>query len=168
MTKNDMPTYPKANDPDFVEKRRTYMREYQRRLNATPEGKAANKARKNRYRAKSGVKEKERKYARTRIARMYETKKGRDHLRSLSFKTHHGITRSEANTMIEAQNGLCAICKKPPKGKGNCSRLHVDHCHSTNKIRLMLCSNCNRALGFVDENIETLQAMIVYIKSHRP
>lgn len=40
----------------------------------------------------------------------------------------------------------------------------VDHCHTTGKVRGLLCNNCNTALGLVDDKIEVLKRMIKYLK----
>lgn len=45
-------------------------------------------------------------------------------------------------------------------------RLCLDHCHDTGRIRGVLCSNCNTALGLVHENIETLRNLIKYVGEH--
>ena len=43
---------------------------------------------------------------------------------------------------------------------------HVDHNHTTKKVRGLLCNNCNAALGFAKENVATLELLIKYIKEH--
>lgn len=70
--------------------------------------------------------------------------------------------------MFEAQNGLCAICGEPEIGSQNgvVMRLAIDHCKKTNKIRELLCANCNRGLGMFGENIEILASAIKYLTKH--
>ena len=54
------------------------------------------------------------------------------------------LTREQYTALIEAQEGLCAICRKAPaEGK----RLAVDHCHSTGVVRALLCTYCNVTVG---------------------
>ncbi len=69
--------------------------------------------------------------------------------------------------MLFAQNEACAICKNPEtaKHKGVLKKLAVDHCHISLKIRGLLCSNCNQALGKFKENLETLINAINYLKN---
>ena len=80
--------------------------------------------------------------------------------RNNDLKRNYGITLEEHTKMYENQNGVCAICKKP--GDGKWKKLCVDHCHTTGKVRGLLCKRCNIALGEVGDNISTLQKMIEY------
>jgi hypothetical protein len=64
--------------------------------------------------------------------------------RAFDLKRKYGLTIEDYNRMLSAQNGVCAICKRPPTGK---HRLAVDHCHTTNRNRGLLCAPCNTALN---------------------
>jgi len=44
--------------------------------------------------------------------------------------------------------------------------LVVDHCHSTGKVRGLLCSNCNRGIGMLQERVDILQNAIDYLKEN--
>lgn len=80
----------------------------------------------------------------------------------------YGLTRDDYVDMEKAQNGVCKICGEPEKYK---NRLSVDHDHSCcpgygscgKCIRGLLCSNCNRVLGQVNDNKVLLQNMIDYL-----
>lgn len=64
--------------------------------------------------------------------------------------------------MMETQNGLCAICKKPePLGR----ELAIDHCHTTGAIRGLLCTKCNLGLGMLGDDLESLERAYSYLKS---
>lgn len=71
--------------------------------------------------------------------------------------------------MLEEQNHLCAICKKPEtqikKTYNKIKMLSVDHCHQTQKIRGLLCHACNAALGLFKDSKENLQSAISYLLS---
>ena len=41
--------------------------------------------------------------------------------------------------------------------------MHIDHDHETGAYRGVLCANCNKALGLVNDNIETLQGLVAYL-----
>jgi hypothetical protein len=66
--------------------------------------------------------------------------------------------------MLESQSFACAICGKHPKQ--NRKRLAVDHCHKTLRVRGLLCSQCNQAIGLFSENISVIQNAIQYIQKH--
>lgn len=84
---------------------------------------------------------------------------------------NYGLTRDDYVNMEKSQNGVCKICGEPEKYK---KRLSVDHdhaCCSGSKscgkcIRGLLCSNCNRVLGQVNDNVEILQTMIEYLNGN--
>ena len=75
------------------------------------------------------------------------------------IKRNYGITVEDYDAMYKSQSGLCAGCSKPNDG----SRFHIDHCHSTGKVRGLLCANCNIALGLVNDNIRTLISLASYL-----
>ena len=75
----------------------------------------------------------------------------------------YGLTVKDYDDMCEKQKGLCVICGKPQCMK-NTTRLSVDHCHNTNKVRGLLCSKCNSGLGFFMDNKQNLLNAIKYLK----
>lgn len=83
------------------------------------------------------------------------------------YKRTYGITLEEYLDLAENQNFVCAICGKPnfPMKNIHSGCLVVDHDHETNKVRGLLCHNCNRALGLLQDNTETLESAINYLKS---
>ena len=75
----------------------------------------------------------------------------------------HGISLVEYNELFERQEGKCAICgihEDQLSKKG----LAIDHDHVTNKVRGLLCGNCNRALGFFKDDIEILKKAVDYLQ----
>lgn len=75
-----------------------------------------------------------------------------------------GITIDQYGAMLEAQNGVCAICGRVP---GEIS-LHVDHDHSTGRIRSLLCFPCNNALADLQEDTEVVAKALGYLVAHAP
>lgn len=73
----------------------------------------------------------------------------------------HGISWEDYNEMFKEQNGCCKICGRHQSEFK--VRLHIDHCHRTNRIRGLLCGPCNQALGLVRENVKTIEAMKEYV-----
>lgn len=80
----------------------------------------------------------------------------------------YGITVEQYDAMLVEQAGRCAICLTPPSGSGrNTTRLHIDHDHETGKVRGLLCSRCNTALGQLADDPERMHRMINYITKAR-
>ncbi len=77
---------------------------------------------------------------------------------------NYGISLDDHTNMFEKQKGLCAICGK--EGDGRWKKLCVDHCHSTGKVRELLCRNCNMMLGQVGDNRGLLMEMVSYLDRH--
>lgn len=73
----------------------------------------------------------------------------------------YGITISIRNAMIAVQEGKCAICFLKKK-------LAIDHCHTTGRVRALLCQACNRALGMFKDDPNILQRAVTYVTVHSP
>lgn len=76
---------------------------------------------------------------------------------------NYGLTKEAFFTLLEKQNGCCALCNKPFVGLWG-KDLHVDHCHEENKVRGLLCMPCNVGLGMLGDNVEGLERSIKYLK----
>ena len=77
---------------------------------------------------------------------------------------YYGISKEQYFRLLEEQKGLCAICGRPPKEIGRKKNLHVDHNHEDDSPRGLLCHACNLAIGLVEENLDVLRAMILYLE----
>lgn len=77
--------------------------------------------------------------------------------RARIIKKLYGITQEEFEARSAAQGGLCAICKK-------LKRLVVDHDHATGRIRGLLCTPCNAALGIFGDGKELLKVALQYLE----
>lgn len=75
----------------------------------------------------------------------------------------YGLSVEQFRAMEAAQGNRCKMCKRTPEEAGD-TRLCVDHCHATGKVRGLLCSPCNKLLGNAQDKIEILQAGIDYLK----
>ena len=76
----------------------------------------------------------------------------------------YGLSDEQYRQMIDDQRGLCAICERVPAKRGRKHRLFViDHDHTTEQVRGLLCDSCNLAIGHLDEDIERLYAVIEYL-----
>jgi len=90
-------------------------------------------------------------------------KEQRKIIRDRLLKKFYGINLEQYNIMLENQKGICAICSEPPSAK---KALAVDHCHITGKIRSLLCSRCNLAIGMFQEDNELMFKALEYLKKH--
>jgi hypothetical protein len=88
-----------------------------------------------------------------------------DRQKNNDLKRLYGITLNEYSQMLAEQNNQCAVCHTTDPG-GKHGKFMVDHCHTTGKVRGLLCKRCNIALGEVGDSINTLQTMIEYLKSN--
>jgi hypothetical protein len=79
--------------------------------------------------------------------------------RQSKYQRRYGITLKQYEILLEAQNGVCAICRRPP-GK---YRLCVDHDHVTGRVRGLLCQTCNRWLGYVEIG-DRLERTVEYLR----
>lgn len=61
------------------------------------------------------------------------------------LRRYYGISQRDYDAMRTTQGSLCAICQKPQE------KMCVDHCHSTGKVRALLCTACNTQLGHIEK-----------------
>lgn len=79
------------------------------------------------------------------------------------LRSKHDISVEDYNLFLVHQNFSCAFCKKHMSEFKQ--RLAVDHCHSTGKIRGLLCMHCNTALGQLGDSVEAIESVLVYLKN---
>ena len=77
----------------------------------------------------------------------------------------YGIDLVEYNKLLVKQKHSCYICKKHKDTFRN--RLCVDHNHKTGKVRGLLCSSCNFAIGSSKDSVIILKRMIKYLKEYK-
>ena len=77
-----------------------------------------------------------------------------------ALKRKYGIDSSTYYKMLEEQDFVCAACSCSQETD---KKLCVDHCHTTGKVRGLLCDRCNQALGLLKDNPETLSNLITYL-----
>lgn len=78
----------------------------------------------------------------------------------------YGITMQEYRAVWLRQKGVCAICRKPERTERN-RLLTIDHDHVSGQIRGLLCSQCNRAIGLLDDDPHVILAAAAYVKEYR-
>lgn len=110
------------------------------------------------------VAQKRRKYHEVRSdpARRTIEKERRARLRLLH---RYGLTGEQYDRLLVKQGGGCAVCAIDCGTKTN-PTLHVDHNHTTGKVRGLLCQNCNTAIGSFREDPALLLRALAYLQHH--
>jgi len=94
----------------------------------------------------------------TEERKLYERRKSRGRY----MKNKYGLSLEDYDKMLIDQLGLCAICgTQDPGGKGD---FHIDHCHTTGRVRGLLCQSCNIGLGHFKDSVEFLYSAIKYLR----
>lgn len=83
-------------------------------------------------------------------------------LKNTWLKQDFGITMEQYNELFAAQNGCCAICEAHPAKQKR--HFAVDHDHATGKIRGILCTNCNTAIGKMEEDPIRMRRAAEYVE----
>lgn len=76
------------------------------------------------------------------------------------LKKLYGISLAEYEKLLSVQDGKCAVCGQTDEW----FNLAVDHCHGTNVVRGLLCSQCNRGIGLFKDKPELLEAAATYLR----
>lgn len=84
--------------------------------------------------------------------------------RNSRLRRSYGIHPEEFYHMLVAQQGKCAICKQL-FGDEKQNSPHIDHDHTTQWVRGILCQTCNTSLGGFKDSIENLESAIDYLIS---
>lgn len=92
-------------------------------------------------------------------SKKWSLKRTPEYDRNANLKAKFNITLDDFKSMLDAQGGVCAICKQTNGDKPLC----VDHCHATGSVRKLLCNKCNTGLGMFRDNPEYLAEAIKYL-----
>jgi DNA-directed RNA polymerase subunit RPC12/RpoP len=100
----------------------------------------------------------------TKFRRKYQTewmktwyKNNTEQAKALKRKYTFNLSESEYQLLVQTQKGRCKICYSDGK-------LHIDHCHSTGRVRGLLCHKCNVMLGMAQDDEKILLEAIEYLK----
>lgn len=93
------------------------------------------------------------------LAKLFTSKEAYNkYMRKAKWKSR-GITDLGLAEEVYEKRTVCEIC-------GSSLRLQLDHCHETNKIRGMLCGNCNIGLGIFKDKVDVLRKAVDYLDFH--
>ena len=95
-----------------------------------------------------------------RRARYQASSKGRAAQARADARYRYGIDQATYDAMLIAQSGLCAICSVSMHVP------YVDHNHTTDAVRALLCNNCNVAIGFLNDSHALAYALGDYLIQH--
>lgn len=81
----------------------------------------------------------------------------------------YGLSIAEYDALFNAQGGRCAICRSDnPRSRGYkkqaSAKFCVDHNHATGRVRGLLCTACNRAIGLLRDDLVNVQNMLSYLQ----
>lgn len=82
--------------------------------------------------------------------------------KSDKLKYRYGITLEQYIERFEAQGRKCACCGVF-ETEARKVRWHVEHCHSTKKIRGICCERCNRVIGQLGDNALAVATSVTVI-----
>jgi hypothetical protein len=86
--------------------------------------------------------------------------------RASRFRAAYGLTVEQYDCLLVDQAGVCAICGQPERetGRGGAvKRLAVDHDHHSGRVRGLLCTKCNTAIGSLRHDPARLLAAVAYL-----
>lgn len=93
----------------------------------------------------------------------------KDFTRDRDFRKKYGISYADYAALLQKQNGLCACCGRAESKVqfGNVRMLSVDHDHETEKVRGLLCGNCNQGIGyFGNDRPDLLRKAAAYLDAY--
>jgi Recombination endonuclease VII. len=76
----------------------------------------------------------------------------------------YGLTLEQWVELFKSQGEVCAICGTDKKRGHN---WHTDHCHTTGKVRGILCGWCNTGIGKLQENPEIFRKALEYLEESK-
>ena len=107
---------------------------------------------------------------RSKTCRRCETENDRTNARRRDITRRYGLSQFEYLKLYYRQNGCCGICKRHLKTHGQWAErknvANVDHDHETGKVRGLLCTDCNRAVGMLLNNEQILLGALAYLKAY--
>ena len=95
--------------------------------------------------------------------RLEVLKNRRTNHKRYALKKIYGITLEKYEQMFKEQEGKCAICgiHQDTLKRSLC----VDHNHTTNKVRELLCKKCNTALAYYESY--DMKPFFKYLNKHK-
>lgn len=137
---------------------RGYTSAYRKRKRHEPAFRAKNAAHRRKYRKRDYVRERERVYSKAYHQRPEVKARNLAYMRSRWWRDS-GITLDQYHARVESQGERCKICQRVTLN------MHVDHCHDSDRIRGLLCKQCNLGLGHFKDQPTVLRAAASYLEN---
>lgn len=100
------------------------------------------------------------------LARIQERRtENPEKFRNWTLMRKYGITVEEYDRIYELQGGRCAICGTHQSELKK--SLAVDHNHNTGEVRGLLCDNCNKGIGCLQDSTEVLDSASAYLRRYK-
>jgi hypothetical protein len=80
------------------------------------------------------------------------------------LRSKYNLSMEQYENLLAQQGGACAICGTSEPGR-DAQFFSVDHNHTSNQVRGLLCNNCNRALGLFRDDADLMQKAAEYLES---
>lgn len=78
-------------------------------------------------------------------------------------EVNFGLTQEQHDELVAKQEGKCAVCTQP--FESGFAQHAVDHCHTTGRIRGLLCHRCNLGLGHFSDDPDIMQRAVDYLRA---
>jgi hypothetical protein len=86
---------------------------------------------------------------------------GKDSMNRARRARQYDLTPEQWQALSDEQQGLCKVCRRPPpEGRS----LDTDHCHTTSRVRGLLCPPCNLILGLAQDDPQRLRDLALYLE----
>lgn len=85
----------------------------------------------------------------------------KDKVKDTYLKKTYGISLVDWNILFEKQGNCCAICSLTSPGRNN--SWATDHDHTTNKVRGILCHDCNLGIGLFKDSASLMIYAAKYV-----
>lgn len=96
-----------------------------------------------------------------RAATLHQSGMKRSKLYAIAF--NYGLSPEDIQNMLTTQSNSCKICERSFGDKGG-TRLVVDHCHDTGKVRGLICHDCNVGLARLGDSVDGLRKALRYLE----
>jgi hypothetical protein len=78
------------------------------------------------------------------------------------FRQSLNLNQGVVQKMWDDQGGRCKICLRQ---LGSSKSAHLDHCHSSGKVRGLLCFGCNCGLGLFRDKVQDMTKAVEYLRA---